>query len=404
MRQIPKSIQTLSGLIAHLSLSIGAMLIAIQARLQLLPFGSSLGPGYQAQHWRLFAFPVIMITATYMIIKSVERVTETHELKPHQMNLWIASSGNILSFFILLATSNEKYYLQLVYFLIAALLLILLTIHLPFKFRPHQSVDLIRNELAGLWNTRHLLNLWLRFNIQARYTQTILGVLWIVLLPLATSIVVAIAFTNIMRFNTFGGDIPVVAYIMSGLVPFSLFQSGIIQSTQAVTGNMSVINKVYFPREILVLVRLGEALVDFVFAFLALLVLEIIVGIVPTINTLLVFLPIVLLFIMLIAVGFFVSVWSAFVRDIPQLVSVIMQLLFYLTPIIYPFNIVPENLRFLVLLNPVTPIVQSFRDLVVVGILPDPISLYYPLVISIALLVPGYAYFKSKQGTLSDMV
>jgi lipopolysaccharide transport system permease protein len=115
-------------------------------------------------------------------------------------------------------------------------------------------------------------------------------------------------------------------------------------------------------------------------------------------------LPLVILIAFVLALGFFFSVWSAFVRDIPQLIGVLMQLLFYLTPIIYPFEIVPERLRFLVLLNPVTPIVQGFRDIVVLQQPPDIVSLYYPLVISFALLVPGYSYFKSRQGTLSDMV
>lgn len=384
-------------------LLLGAFLVAYQMRDQLIAYGPPLPEGYAAISPAVLIILAVSLIAGHALLQIPGRLLPSKGREAWLRVLGFVTGG-LLSTLVCLQTQPALDRIQLLYFLAAVFVLGYLTMALPQRLRPGQDLERVRSELDELWSARQLLTLWLRFNIRARYTQTVLGILWIILLPLATSIVVAIAFTQIMRFNAFGADVPAVAFIMSGLVPFSLFQTGVLQTTQAAIANMTIINKVYFPREILIINRIGEAIVDFAFAFLALLVVDALVGIWPTWMLSWMILPLAILIVFVLALGFFFSVWSAFVRDIPQLIGVLMQLLFYLTPIIYPFQIVPEQLRFLVLLNPVTPIVQSFRDIVVLQQPPDIVSLYYPIVISFALLVPGYSYFKSRQGTLSDMV
>jgi lipopolysaccharide transport system permease protein len=399
-----RALRALITILLQYLLLVGAFLVAFQMRIQLIAYGPQLPGNYPAINLPVLAVLLAGLISGNGIVQLAHRLRSNSPSRSARSGFLAYLLGGIISSILSWQFLPILDDLHLLYFLGALLFLGYLTMVLPHSLRPAQDFETVRAELVDLWTSRQLLSLWLKFNIKARYTQTILGILWIILLPLATSIVVAIAFTQIMRFNAFGANVPAVAFIMSGIVPFSLFQTGVLQTTQAAIANMTIINKVYFPREILIINRVGEAIVDFGFAFLALLVVDALVGIWPTWRLVWLILPLVILIAFVLALGFFFSVWSAFVRDIPQLIGVLMQLLFYLTPIIYPFEIVPEGLRFLVLLNPVTPIVQSFRDIVVLQQPPDIVSLYYPMVISFALLVPGYSYFKSRQGTLSDMV
>src|SRR5690349_2980081 len=127
---------------------------------------------------------------------------------------------------------------------------------------------------------------------------------------------------------------------------------------------MGLINQIYFPREIIVLSALGEALVDTLFMFAAMLVINALVGVFP--NDLFVFLPLIVVMEVALSLGlmFVVSWVSVLVRDIPQLVSVLLQIIFYLCPIIYPISIVPERWRFLIELNPLAVLVEAYRDII----------------------------------------
>jgi ABC-type polysaccharide/polyol phosphate export permease len=100
----------------------------------------------------------------------------------------------------------------------------------------------------------------------------------------------------------------------------------------------------------------------------------------------------------------FLSVFTVYVRDVPQLAFVAMQLLFYLSPILYPVEFIPERLRFITLINPLVPLIQGFRDVLVFNRAVDFISLYYPAVFAAALLFAGYSYFKAYERRLTDYI
>jgi lipopolysaccharide transport system permease protein len=101
---------------------------------------------------------------------------------------------------------------------------------------------------------------------------------------------------------------------------------------------------------------------------------------------------------------FLVGSLTVMIRDIPQLLAVLIQLLFFLTPIIYPIEQFPERLRFLFVINPIAPIIQGFRDIIVYGRAPDPVSLYYSVVFAGVALVVGYTTFKSIESEMADYV
>ena len=388
---------------ASLLILIGAHLVAVQIRVKL-PWGNWLGPEYDPQPPALFALLALSLAAAYGVAYVAgrfpvsNRIIGRHFGIARQYRLLLAGAGlSVASIGVLLPDVSQ---LQLGYFAVMAAALGLALIVWGGRLNPaHQPGECFAH-LARLWRSRYLPVIWLRYSIQARYNQTVLGILWIVLLPLATAAVLALAFSQFLRIQL---DVPFIAFFLSALVPWGLFNQGILNGMQSLLGRMSLISQVYFPREVLVLLVLGEALVDLCFTFAAMLVVNAISGILPNVNF--VYLPFLLLILGCFTLGLmlFASCLAVLVRDIPQLAAVGLQLLFYLTPIIYPIESIPDQFRVLVLLNPMASVIQAFRDVIVYNRPPDMETLYYPLVMALALLYLGYTFFKANEERLADL-
>jgi lipopolysaccharide transport system permease protein len=291
--------------------------------------------------------------------------------------------------------------LQKLYFVLISLMLIVLLVPWARTTSTGYRSDLVAG-LQRLWANRSLLRIWVQFNVQSRYSQALLGVLWIVLLPLSTALVMTVVFSQIMRVHV--GKEPFIAFFLAGFVPWGLFSQSVSASMRSILGALGLMNQINFPREIIVLSALGEALADALFMFAAMFVIDILVGIEP--NLLYVLVPLFLVIQIAFTLGlmFIVSWLTVFIRDIPQLVSVLLQILFYLCPIIYPASIVPERFRFLITLNPVAVLIQAYRNVIVYNETPDWLSLMYPAAFAIALLVFGYRHFKANEDRFADMV
>jgi lipopolysaccharide transport system permease protein len=387
----------LTGLFASFS---GAMLLAVQLRL-LLPFGKALASDYQAHFPALYVLLALVIIGIELLnrlllqnTKPGSLISNTHTASRY-FAIALASCAAILLIF------PDVSQLQLVYFFVMSIVLYALLIALPRRIYLGNADHSLGDDLMKLWRGRALLRLWIAYNIRARYSQTILGILWIILLPLLTALILAVAFSQILRIQL---DVPIVSFFLAGLVPFNLFNTSILNGTRAILNRLDLVTQVYFPREILVLLVLGEALVDFMFTFGAMIFINAGNGLLPNIYYL--YLPLILLILLALALGtmLITSSLSLLVRDIPQLVGVFMQLLFYITPIIYPSESIPPSLRYIYVLNPMAAIVQAFRDVVVYSRPPDFVTLYYPIVLASVLLYLGYSVFKSVEGSMADMI
>jgi lipopolysaccharide transport system permease protein len=386
---------------AVLAILIGAMLVAVQMRLQIFA-GKPLGPEYVALPGWIYPIMAGAAGAGVGLIRLLERTPPLSRWKPARSQfaaLVFALGASFLATAFLLPDVSL---LQLTYYVMNGLVLGFLTILWPASVRRSPRGDSLPEHLKRLWHHRVLLRIWVRYNVQSRYSQTILGILWIVLLPLATSLVFAFLFSQIVRVDA--GGVPFITFFLAALVPWGLFSQGIVTGTGSVLNMMSLINQVYFPREILVIVKLGEALVDLTFTFAAMLIINAANGIWP--NAAFIYLPLLLAIQAALTLGlmFFISYLSVLVRDVPQLVNVILQLLFYLTPIIYPLQQIPERYRGLALLNPLAALIQAYRGIIAYGQPPDLISLHYPLVAAAALLYTGYMFFKANEGQLADFI
>src|SRR5690606_17678954 len=212
------------------------------------------------------------------------------------------------------------------YFAVIGFVLGILCIALPYRLYVGHPGNSVLAPLRLLWQRRALLAIWLRFNIQTRYDQRVLGILWIVLLPVATSLVLSIAFSQFMRIQL---DVPYVSFYMAASIPYNLFSISVLNSTGSVISRIGIIAQVYFPREILVLLTIGEGIVDFSFAYAAMLVINALNGVLPNENF--IYLPLLFGILVGIALGlmFLISSLTVIVRDMPQLLTVFMQLFFF---------------------------------------------------------------------------
>ncbi len=292
---------------------------------------------------------------------------------------------------------------QLSWFVILTLIIGLMTI----LWTPQTSVGgkptTLLFHLRRLWENRVLLVLWTRYNVLSRYSQAMLGILWIVIQPLATSIVLAFVFSRILRVIDTGGA-PYISFYLAAIIPWTLFSAGLSNGAASLIGASGLITQVYFPREIIVLVKLGETLVDVAFTFIAMMIINAVLGIYPNVNFIYIPLLVLLQIAFMMGVMLFTSYLSMMIRDVPQLISIILQFMFYLTPILYPVEILPQEFSFMALINPLAPLVKAYRDIILFGNAPDPVSLYYPLAIAGVLLYTGYMFFKQNEKRVADYI
>jgi ABC-type polysaccharide/polyol phosphate export permease len=309
---------------------------------------------------------------------------------------------------ILLAVAGQTLFLrnhsrlESIYFAIVALALISLVIARPAEIGGGDASRDPLGPLHQLWSHRDLLYLWIDDNIRSRYTQALLGAFWIALLPLSTAFIMSAVFSKIMRVPV--GDAPFTAFLLAGLVPWGLFSQSISTGMRSLLAIRGLLNQIYFPREIAVLSALGEALVDTAFMFLAMLVVNAAFGVWP--NARYIFLPPLLLIQLSLSLGLMLALsWLTMViRDIPQLVSVVLQITFYASAILYPPRIVPQWFLPLIVLNPVAVLIEAYRGIIVYDRTPDWRQLVYPAAFGLAMLVFGYRLFKANEESFADLL
>jgi len=256
--------------------------------------------------------------------------------------------------------------------------------------------------MMNLFRSRDLLREWTSRNIRARYQQSVLGWFWAVLQPTAQVAIYTVVFTLVVRIDT--GNIPYVIFSYVAMVPWTLLASSLTDMSNSLVDNMTLVNKIYFPREVLPVAALLARLIDFGVAAVLVVVLMVIYK-VHVFPLGLLFLPVILgiQLILMLGIGLAAAAANVFVRDIRSLMMLGLQLWFYASPIIYPVTAVPENLRPYYYLNPMNGIIEAYRDVLLRSQLPG--SYLIPSVmISIVVFILGYWFFKRVEFLFADIV
>lgn len=238
--------------------------------------------------------------------------------------------------------------------------------------------------------------------IKARYKQSFLGFFWIILNPLFQMIIMSFVFSNIMKMTGIGVPYPI--YLYAGLLPWLFFANSIASAMGALTNNASLIKKIYFPREILILSTLLAKVFDFSLA-ITIFILMMIFYKVPFTFFAFFFFPIFLLqFIFTYGLSLLLSALNLFYRDIQYLFDLIMTLWFYVTPVIYATEFFPMEYRYIFKINPMSVFINAYRQVLFNGAYPNWESLTIGLVISVGLYLIAHSIFKKLEGMFADVV
>ena len=256
------------------------------------------------------------------------------------------------------------------------------------------------NVFKNLYKYRALLKTNLKKEIRGKYKNSFLGVLWSFLNPLLQIIVYAVVFQIILKNPKENYAI----FLCCGLIPWTFFSSAITRSAFTMIENGNIIKKVYFPREILPISIVTSEAVNFMISTIIILGFVIFGGL--GISKYILFYPIVLLaqYLLLIGISLIVSSISVYVRDLQHLIGVAMQLIFYATPIVYASDTIPESFKWILNLNPMTYIINGYRDIFYNQTMIDIIPLLILITISIAVCVMGYIIFNKLQKGFAEQL
>lgn len=256
-------------------------------------------------------------------------------------------------------------------------------------------------KLDELWKFRELLFFLTWRDVKVRYRQTLLGVTWVVLQPLATMLIFTIFFGNLANLPTDG--IPKPIFYFSGLLPWQFFATALAAAANSVVNSSNLIKKVYFPRLAVPIASTLAALVDFAIAFVVLLALMAFYGIMPTANVLLLPLFTLLALATVLGVGFWLSALNVQYRDVRYVVPFLTQFWMFATPVVYPASLLPEHWRAFYGLNPMAGVVEGFRW-ALLGNEPPQSLIAVSSLVALGLLVSGAFYFRRTERKFADVI
>ncbi len=256
--------------------------------------------------------------------------------------------------------------------------------------------------LFELWRRRELLWHMTIRHLRGQYKQSILGYAWAILNPLSLMLTLSFVFSVLLRFESSG--IPYPLFVLTGLLPWIFFSTAVSSATDSITGAFSLVTKVYFPREVLPTAAVLTKIVDMGFGLLILVALMIYLGYTPVWT--IVWVPVLFLIQLLFVMGiaYPMAAFNLFFHDVRFLVGVVLTLWFYLTPVIYPVDIVPERYEIVFDLNPMALFVNAYRRVLLHGVSPGGDRLLLGLGVAVLTFLIGYYLFKRMEPRFADRI
>ena len=255
--------------------------------------------------------------------------------------------------------------------------------------------------IQEIFNYRELLFSLVKRDLQVRYRQTIIGGLWAIVQPRTTMIILSFFFGHLANIS--GGGVPYPIFSYAGLLLWTYFTGAITASSASMVASSSLITKVYFPRIIIPIAATITGLVDYAVASLVLIVLMFYYQIMPSTQILLVPLTLLLTWFLAMGMGFWLSAINVKYRDVGYVLPFFIQLMLFITPVIYPSSIAP-NFRSVLALNPMTGIIDAHRAMILGGLPINWGALGISAVLVILIFVTGSAYFKKVERYFADII
>lgn len=244
-------------------------------------------------------------------------------------------------------------------------------------------------------------------DIREQYAGSALGLIWSLVQPLLLILLYWLVFAQIMQIRLGGtlDDIPFIAYLLSGLLPWFAFQDGLSKGANAVIGRRDMVKKVHFPVQVFPLAAVTAAFVSHAIGF-ALFLLAFLLwrGQVDFAQIGLLVVLFSLQWLFVAGLGLCLAAVTVYIRDITQIIGIVLMAMFYTAPVLYPLEMVPEGLRSVIMLNPFTPIADSYHRIILLGTGPEPQTWLLLLVLAGGALALGRYVFKRLEPGFADVL
>lgn len=238
--------------------------------------------------------------------------------------------------------------------------------------------------------------------IKARYKQSVLGYAWVIIVPLLNLTVLTLVFSYFVRIPTGGTPYPV--FLFTGLIPWTFTANSLVWATSSLISNRSLITKIYLPTEVFPISTILTKFIDFFLTIIVGLILVLIFRV--NLQPLLIYLPLIFVVQLLLTLGisFIFSALNVFYRDIENVMGVMVTIWMYLSPVLYPQELIPSQWLPFYNLNPMAPILGAYRNSVLYGAPPAWASFSYSIAVSILVFAAGLIFFKHRSRFFADVI
>ena len=254
--------------------------------------------------------------------------------------------------------------------------------------------------LMELYRYREMLKNLVRKDLRTRYKGSFFGFLWTFINPLLQLLVYTAIFSTIMRVNIDKYHM----FLFVALLPWIFFSNSILLSTNAIVGNKDLIKKVYFPRIVLPISVVTSGLINLLYGFIIVILALLITGV--GITAAIIYLPVVTIvaFVMTLGFSLLFSSLNVFFRDLEHILGIVTMAWFYFTPVLFSVDMIPPSFMKVFFLNPMTPIILSFRDVLYYGQAPDWRMLGISLLIGLLLVLFGSQVFHMLEKNFAEEI
>lgn len=240
--------------------------------------------------------------------------------------------------------------------------------------------------------------------MRRKFSKSRLGAFWYILHPLIQAAIYSLVLSELMRSRLPGvnNNAGFAIYLMAGMAAWGLFSEIVVRCTTIFIDYAPMLKKIAFPRICLPIIVGGGALINHFLLLLAIAVIFAFFGIFPTIAWLYISISILIIAVFSFGLGILLGTLNVFNRDISQFFTVVIQIWFWLTPIVYTIDILPIKMQWIVGINPLTPLIKIYQDAFVYGLSPDWASLLFPALCAGIIFILGFLIFKRASVDLVD--
>ncbi len=259
-------------------------------------------------------------------------------------------------------------------------------------------------ELRNVWRHRRLIRLLVVRELTVRYKRSVLGVWWTLLNPLLTTAILWLVFGVVIGGRFGETSEPYVVFLLSGVIMISFFSQGFLATGAAIKGQAPILTKVYVPPEIFAIATAVAAAVNFMISFAALLIVQLLAGVGIPWTVVLTVVPILSMLCLIAGLGMLLAAVAVYFHDALDLTRVLVQLLYYMTPVFWTLSFIPARFQPLMRLNPLFAYLEMFRDVAYRGVIPEMWMWLVVLLAPVAAVIAGVWVFSKSWKTLVNQL